>query len=68
MGQRRNYNLNKKIFLTEGSNNIQNLGNARQQNKLLNQNNNKSKKLIRKKDKSFFSLKRVIKLINFKQD
>lgn len=68
MGQRRNYNLNKKIFLTEGNKNIQNLGNARQQNKPLNQNNNKSKKLIRKKDKSFFSLKRVIKLINFKQD
>lgn len=54
MGQRRNYNLNKKIFLTEGNKNIQNLGNARQQNKPLNQNNNKSKKLIRKKDKSFF--------------
>ena len=68
MGQRRNYNLNKKIFLTEENKNIQNLGNARQQNKPLNQNNNKSKKLIRKKDKSFFSLKRVIKLINFKQD
>lgn len=68
MGQRRNHNLNEKIFLTEGNKNIQNFGNARQQNKPLNQNNNKSKKLIRKKDKNFFPLKRVIKLINFKQD
>ena len=54
MGQRRNHNLNKKIFLTEGNKNIQNFGNARQQNKPLHQ--NKSKKLIRKKDKNFFFL------------
>ena len=54
MGQRRNHNLNKKIFLTEGNKNIQNFGNARQKNKPLHQ--NKSKKLIRKKDKNIFFL------------
>lgn len=60
MGQRRNHNLNKKIFLTEGNKNIQNFGNARQQNKPLNQ--NKTKKLIRKKDKTFFSFEKSNKI------
>lgn len=62
MGQRRNHNLNKKIFLIEGNKNKQNFGNARQQNKPLNQNNNKSEKLIRKKDKNFFSFEKSNKI------
>ena len=69
MGQRRNHNVNK-IFWTEANKNTSNVRNAEQQNKPLSPNNNKSKKLLRKKvlKPKVDSLKRVIKLINFKQE